>query len=70
VEELEAALAEQGGGAGGAGALAGHIKQILAEVDRDSDGRIDFEEFCAMMHAGNEDVSRAARRGMLTTPKL
>ena len=26
-----------------------NIEQILAEVDKDNDGRIDYEEFCEMM---------------------
>jgi hypothetical protein len=27
-------------------------------VDKDNDGRIDYEEFCSMMRQGNEEVSR------------
>ena len=34
---------------GGAGNLASSIKEILAEVDKDGDGRIDYQEFCDMM---------------------
>lgn len=30
------------------------IEQILAEVDKDGNGVIDYEEFCAMMRAGLE----------------
>jgi calcium-dependent protein kinase len=25
-------------------------------VDKDNDGRIDYEEFCSMMRQGNEEV--------------
>jgi hypothetical protein len=39
-----------------------------AEVDKDSDGRIDYEEFCAMMRAGQDGGARDMRRGMLTSP--
>ncbi len=31
------------------------IEQILEEVDKDGDGRIDYDEFCAMMASGNEE---------------
>lgn len=34
---------------GGAGNLASSIQEILAEVDKDGDGRIDYQEFCDMM---------------------
>lgn len=44
-DELVSALQEQGD--------LGNIDEILAEVDKDNDGRIDYEEFSAMMRAGN-----------------
>ncbi|KAI8470620.1 MAG: kinase-like domain-containing protein [Monoraphidium minutum] len=76
VEELEAALAQQDGDVA---ALAEQIKNILAEVDKDKDGRIDYEEFCVMMRgdggaAAAADAAAApahARRGgFLTTPPV
>lgn len=32
-----------------------NIQQILSEVDKDNDGRIDYAEFCAMM-LGTQDA--------------
>ncbi|KAL1196366.1 Calcium-dependent protein kinase 22 [Cardamine amara subsp. amara] len=29
------------------------IKEIISEVDKDNDGKIDYEEFCTMMKSGN-----------------
>ena len=34
------------------------IEEILMSVDKDGDGRIDYEEFAAMMRAGNTMQSR------------
>ena len=35
---------------GGSGAnLAASVREILSEVDKDNDGRIDYQEFCDMM---------------------
>ncbi|XP_030453667.1 calcium-dependent protein kinase 2-like [Syzygium oleosum] len=34
------------------------IKDIIAEVDTDHDGRINYEEFCAMMRSGNQNQGR------------
>eukprot|EP00884_Botryococcus_braunii_P005511 jgi/Botrbrau1/14961/Bobra.0018s0064.1 len=52
-DELEAALKGQ------AGSTAEEIKKILQEVDKDGDGRIDYEEFCAMMR---KDAQEAAKK--------
>ncbi|KAJ8423368.1 hypothetical protein Cgig2_026786 [Carnegiea gigantea] len=48
-DELEAAMKEYG--------IADEdcIKEILLEVDTDNDGRINYEEFCAMMRSGTQN---------------
>lgn len=59
------ALKDSGGDAAD---VAQHIKSILADVDKDNDGKIDYAEFCAMMRQGNEEVLSAAsklRSGLL-----
>ncbi|XP_030500749.1 calcium-dependent protein kinase 1 [Cannabis sativa] len=38
------------------------IKEIIAEVDTDNDGRINYEEFVAMMRKGNPDMVVNRRR--------
>ncbi|KAF6173322.1 hypothetical protein GIB67_027017 [Kingdonia uniflora] len=45
-DELETAMKEHGMGDDAS------IKEIISEVDADNDGRIDYEEFCAMMRSG------------------
>lgn len=30
------------------------IQEVLAEVDKDGDGRIDYEEFCTMMRGNDQ----------------
>ncbi|CAO2842545.1 unnamed protein product [Amaranthus hypochondriacus] len=45
-DELESAMMEYGI------ADESSIKEILSEVDTDNDGRINYEEFCAMMRSG------------------
>ncbi|KAK4275457.1 hypothetical protein QN277_018537 [Acacia crassicarpa] len=47
VDELETAMKEYGMGDEGT------IKEIISEVDTDNDGRINYDEFCAMMRSGN-----------------
>ncbi|XP_015896537.2 calcium-dependent protein kinase 1 [Ziziphus jujuba] len=38
------------------------IKEIIAEVDTDNDGRINYDEFVAMMRKGNPDMATNRRR--------
>ncbi|KVH90052.1 Calcium-binding EF-hand [Cynara cardunculus var. scolymus] len=38
------------------------IKEIIAEVDTDNDGRINYEEFAAMMRKGNPEMIANRRR--------
>lgn len=45
-DELETAMMEHGMGD------AASIKEIISEVDTDNDGRINYDEFCAMMRGG------------------
>ncbi|OIT03812.1 PREDICTED: calcium-dependent protein kinase-like [Nicotiana attenuata] len=47
-DELESAMKEYGMGDEAT------IKEIIAEVDTDHDGRINYEEFCAMMRSGTQ----------------
>ncbi|KAL0419499.1 UNVERIFIED_CONTAM: Calcium-dependent protein kinase [Sesamum radiatum] len=51
VEELEQALREFGMDDGK------DIKDIISEVDSDNDGRINYDEFAAMMRKGNPDTA-------------
>ncbi|KAL1196367.1 Calcium-dependent protein kinase 22 [Cardamine amara subsp. amara] len=46
-DELEVAIKEHGMGD------EAMIKEIISEVDKDNDGKIDYEEFCTMMRSGN-----------------
>ncbi|XP_011090473.1 calcium-dependent protein kinase 17 [Sesamum indicum] len=50
IEELEQALREFGMGDGK------DIKEIVSEVDTDNDGRINYDEFAAMMKKGNPEI--------------
>ncbi|KAJ0966349.1 hypothetical protein J5N97_027487 [Dioscorea zingiberensis] len=34
------------------------IEEIIREIDQDNDGRIDYNEFVAMMHKGNAGLGR------------
>ncbi|KAL0408112.1 UNVERIFIED_CONTAM: Calcium-dependent protein kinase [Sesamum radiatum] len=56
MEELEHALKEYNMGD------AKTIKEILAEVDTDRDGKINYDEFVAMMRKGNPDIGTNRRR--------
>ncbi|XP_076950645.1 calcium-dependent protein kinase 1-like isoform X1 [Bidens hawaiensis] len=38
------------------------IKEIIAEVDTDNDGRINYDEFAAMMRKGNPEMATLRRR--------
>ncbi|XP_010455773.1 PREDICTED: calcium-dependent protein kinase 21-like [Camelina sativa] len=46
-DELESAMKEYGMGDEAS------IKEVISEVDTDNDGKINFEEFCAMMRSGS-----------------
>ncbi|XP_055818931.1 calcium-dependent protein kinase 26-like [Solanum dulcamara] len=35
-----------------------HLEEIIQEADQDNDGRIDYNEFVAMMHKGNADFGK------------
>lgn len=55
----------------GVGGTPDSIKEVLEEVDKDGDGRIDYDEFCTMMRgteapALQDRVSRSGlRKGAL-----
>ncbi|CAL9080414.1 unnamed protein product [Musa textilis] len=51
-DELESAMQEHG-----MGDLA-TIKEIISEVDTDNDGRINYQEFCAMMRSGVQQPAK------------
>ncbi|OWM73544.1 calcium-dependent protein kinase 34-like [Punica granatum] len=55
-EELEQALREYGMQDGR------DINEIISEVDADNDGRINYEEFVAMMRKGNPEANPKKRR--------
>nr|XP_016487584.1 PREDICTED: calcium-dependent protein kinase 17-like isoform X3 [Nicotiana tabacum] len=56
MEELEQALREFGMND------AKDIKEIISEVDSDNDGRINYDEFVAMMKKGNPEAARNAKK--------
>uniref|UniRef100_A0A5B7A1Y0 non-specific serine/threonine protein kinase n=1 Tax=Davidia involucrata TaxID=16924 RepID=A0A5B7A1Y0_DAVIN len=51
-DELETAMKEYGMGDEAT------IKEIISEVDTDNDGRINYEEFCAMMRSGTQQPGK------------
>ncbi|KAH6768813.1 calcium-dependent protein kinase 21 [Perilla frutescens var. frutescens] len=51
-DELETAMKEYGIGDEGS------IREIISEVDTDNDGRINYEEFCAMMRSGTQQQGK------------
>ncbi|EEF43871.1 calcium-dependent protein kinase 21 [Ricinus communis] len=51
-DELESAMKEYGMGDEAT------IKEIISEVDTDNDGRINYEEFCAMMRSGIQQAEK------------
>ncbi|KAL3620331.1 Calcium-dependent protein kinase 17 [Castilleja foliolosa] len=64
IEELEQALREFGMGDDK------DIKEIISEVDADHDGRINYDEFAAMMKKGNPDIvanTKKRRDGVFVT---
>ncbi|KAI9187405.1 hypothetical protein LWI28_027759 [Acer negundo] len=52
VDELETAMKEYGMGDDDT------IKEIISEVDTDNDGRINYDEFCAMMRSGTQPQAK------------
>ena len=55
-DELESSLSKM------EGLDAGQIELILADVDKDNDGKIDYEEFCTMMR--KDDDNKPKRGGL------
>ncbi|XP_039139723.1 calcium-dependent protein kinase 2-like isoform X2 [Dioscorea cayenensis subsp. rotundata] len=51
-DELESAMEKYGMGD------AATIKEIISEVDTDNDGRINYDEFCAMMRSGAQPPAK------------
>ncbi|WOK91855.1 calcium-dependent protein kinase 19 [Canna indica] len=51
-DELESAMMKHGMGD------ADTIKEIISEVDKDNDGRINYEEFCSMMKSGTQQAMK------------
>ncbi|XP_014512032.1 calcium-dependent protein kinase 26 [Vigna radiata var. radiata] len=39
------------------------LEEMIREADQDNDGRIDYNEFVAMMQKGNADLSKRGRKG-------
>lgn len=47
------------------GMNSGDLTQILDEVDKDKDGRIDYEEFAMMMKGEDDDDAGILRSGLM-----
>ncbi|XP_021769567.1 calcium-dependent protein kinase 26-like isoform X2 [Chenopodium quinoa] len=43
-----------------------HVEEIISEADQDKDGRIDYNEFVAMMQRGNVDLGRRHKHSSST----
>ncbi|XP_062158251.1 calcium-dependent protein kinase SK5-like [Alnus glutinosa] len=43
----------------------GHLDEMIKEIDQDNDGRIDYEEFAAMMRKGNGGMGRRTMRSKI-----
>ncbi|KAI3692670.1 hypothetical protein L6452_32491 [Arctium lappa] len=56
MEEMEQAIREYGMNDGR------EIKEIVSEIDTDNDGRINYDEFVAMMRKGNKETSVNPKR--------
>ncbi|XP_071722582.1 calcium-dependent protein kinase 21-like [Rutidosis leptorrhynchoides] len=55
MDELETAMKDYGMGDEAT------IKEIISEVDTDNDGKINYEEFCAMMRSGTQPGGHAGK---------
>jgi len=55
-DELEEALK-------GVGGTQESIREVLEEVDKDGDGRIDYDEFCVMMRGSEAPATNAKQKG-------
>lgn len=52
----------------GVGGTQESIREVLEEVDKDGDGRIDYDEFCVMMRGSDAPAGKPkqkARKGAL-----
>ncbi|MFS7926578.1 putative non-specific serine/threonine protein kinase [Helianthus anomalus] len=56
IEEMEQAIRDYGMNDGR------DIKEIVSEIDTDNDGRINYDEFVAMMRKGNKQNSVNPKR--------
>jgi len=47
----------------GVGGTQESIREVLEEVDKDGDGRIDYDEFCVMMRGSEAPATNAKQKG-------